>query len=78
MRRRCPNAQHGQMPSLSPEDCVISQQPHVDRMRNTTAADLTRKSPPWWRARRVGFRWLLHAPRASRGSASTAVASCSD
>lgn len=31
-----------QVPPLSPDDNVISHQPHVDRMRNTTAADLKR------------------------------------
>ncbi len=31
-----------QVPPLSPDDDVISHQPHVDRMRNITAAELRR------------------------------------
>ena len=31
-----------QVPPLSPDDDVVSHQPHLDRMRNTTAAELRR------------------------------------
>lgn len=36
------SARPPQVPPLSPDDDVISHQPHVDRMRSTTAADLKR------------------------------------